>query len=279
MGNITVGFIGGGNMTRAIAGGLLASGFEVTDILISEPSTEQRETLSKSVPGVAIVAENADVVAKSNCIVLAVKPQVLNAVCRDLADSVQRVRPLVISIAAGIRSDDIDRWLGGNLAIVRVMPNQPALLRKGVSGIYANARVNEDFRIHAEAIMGAVGKVVHVSNEADIDAVTAISGSGPAYFFLLIDMLLKSGEKLGLDADAAALLAVETAVGAAALASHSVEPMDVLISRVRSPGGTTAAALDVLDTNEVRAIFDTALKAAHDRAIELADQAHLGGQD
>lgn len=279
MSNSTIGFIGGGNMTRAIAGGLIASGYEASSILISEPSVDQRETLSKAFPGSTISPDNADVVAKSNCIVLAVKPQLLNAVCEDLAAAVQRVQPLVISIAAGVRSDDIDSWLGGNLAIVRVMPNQPALLRKGVSGVFANACVSEDARNQADAIMGAVGKVVHVPNERDIDAVTAISGSGPAYFFLLIDMLLKSGEELGLDAAAAATLAVETAVGAAALASHSVDPMATLISRVRSPGGTTAAALDALDANDVRAIFGTALQAARDRAVELADQAHQGDQD
>jgi pyrroline-5-carboxylate reductase len=266
-------------MTRAIAGGLLASGFDASDILISEPSAEQRESLSKGFPGATVSADNAAVAAGANCLVLAVKPQVLAPVCLDLAATVQRSKPLVISIAAGIRSADIDAWLGGDVAIVRVMPNQPALLRKGISGVFANGRVsNVDFA-KAESIIGAVGKVVQVPAEADIDAVTAISGSGPAYFFLLIDMLLKTGKELGLDESTAAALAIETASGAAALASHSAEPMDALISRVRSPGGTTAAALDSLDASGVRAIFDTALKAARDRAIELADQAHLAGQE
>lgn len=277
--NGTVGFIGGGNMTRAIAGGLISAGFDPSGILIGEPSAAQRDSLANDLSGARIEADNLAVAAEVSCLVLAVKPQILAGVCGALRDVVQKNQPMIISIAAGVRSADIDAWLGGNMAIVRVMPNQPALLRKGVSGMFANERVSDSDLAEADKIMGAVGSVIHVPREADIDAVTAISGSGPAYFYLLIDMLFKSGQDLGLDEVAAATLAIETAVGAAALASHSVEPMDALISRVRSPGGTTAAALDTLDANDVRAIFDKAFIAARDRAVELADQAHSAGQD
>lgn len=275
----TVGFIGGGNMTRAIAGGLLDDGFEAKKISIAEPSAEQREALAASLPGIFISADNAQVVARSGCVVLSVKPQIIAAVCKDLASAVQTAKPLVISIAAGPRMEDIDNWLGGGNAVVRVMPNQPALLRKGVAGIYGNDMTTAEQMATATNILSAVGAVVAVANEADIDAVTAVSGSGPAYFYLLIDMIAKTGVQLGLDEDVALRLAAETAVGATTLAQQSGESMDTLISRVRSPGGTTAAALDALEARGIRDIFATALTAARDRATELADQAHNDSQE
>ena len=273
MSNNRVGFIGGGNMTRAIAGGLLASGIAGSDIAIAEPSSEQRQNLAEELPGIEITADNSAVAAEANCLVLALKPQVLAHVCRELAAVAQTNKPLIVSIAAGIRSSDIDTWLGGGLAVVRVMPNQPALLRLGVSALFANDQVSDDDRRVATTIMSAVGKVVQVATEADIDAVTAISGSGPAYFYLLIDVLVSTAKNLGLDERAARTLATETAVGAAALAADSDEAIDQLIARVRSPGGTTAAALDSLEQQGVRDIFATALIAARDRATELADEA------
>ncbi len=177
-----VAFIGGGNMTRAIAVGMLASGFPPERMLISEPSADQRSTLATDLPGTRISGDNAAVAAAADCLLLAVKPQVLPQVCKGLRDAVQASKPLVMSIAAGIRSSDINAWMGGGLAIVRVMPNQPALLRQGVSGVFANKLTSEDQRKFASEIMAAVGAVVQVPNESDIDAVTAISGSGPAYF-------------------------------------------------------------------------------------------------
>jgi pyrroline-5-carboxylate reductase len=217
---------------------------------------------------------NESVVLGASCIVLATKPQVLPAVCRDLAAAAQQSRPLFVSIAAGVRCADIEDWLGGDLAIVRVMPNQPALIRRGVSGIYANARASADDVSRASQVMQAVGAVVPVDREDDIDTVTALSGSGPAYFFLLIEMLASAGEELGLSAEAATSLATATAAGAAELAAGTDEPMQTLIARVRSPGGTTAAALDQLDEDDIRAIFRRAIIAARDRATELADAAH-----
>ncbi len=265
-----VAFIGGGNMTRAIVLGMLKNGAAAGDIVISEPDAGRRDALAAEIPGIAITAANQDAVAQADTTVLAVKPQVLPDVCQDLAGIAQEHRPLVISIAAGTRGADIDAWLGGDLAVVRVMPNQPALLGLGVSGMVGNARAGEAELARAEAILGATGTVVRVASEAEIDAVTAVSGSGPAYFFLLIDMLATSGEKLGLDPDTALTLATETARGAAAVALAERESMATLITRVRSPGGTTAAALDSLDASGVRDIFDRAVTAARDRAAELA---------
>jgi pyrroline-5-carboxylate reductase len=206
--------------------------------------------------------------------VLAVKPQVLPTVCRELASTVKESKPLIISIAAGVRSDDIDAWLGGGQSIVRVMPNQPALLRLGVSGLFANEQVSERERARATEIVAAIGHVVQVDNESDIDTVTAVSGSGPAYFFLLIELLRKAAVEFGLNQHAAKTLAIETATGAAALAAHSDESMDELIARVRSPGGTTAAALDSLEADQVRDIFARAIAAARNRAATLANDAH-----
>ncbi len=279
MSNQSVAFIGGGNMTKAIVGGLLENGFPANSISISEPFDAQRESLIESFPGIFVSADNDAVVARAKSVVLAVKPQVIASVCRALENSVQKHRPLIISIAAGPRIEDIDHWLGGSNAVARVMPNQPALLRKGISGIFANDKTSALQLDTARSIMSAVGPVVTVPREEDIDAVTAISGSGPAYFYLLIDMIANTARDLGLEADAARQLAVETALGATTLAQASDDEMAELIARVRSPGGTTAAALDSLEANGIRDIVGTALTAARDRATELADMAHEDTQD
>ncbi len=268
-----IAFIGGGNMARAIVRGLIDSGYEAAAIAIADPVEATRDALLEDFPGIRVDADNTAVLSGADCVVLAVKPQVLPGILSALVDAVQRARPLIVSIAAGVRGDDIDRWLGGDLAVVRVMPNQPALLRLGVSGLYANPRTTDRQVATATEIMQAVGTVVRVDSETLIDSVTAVSGSGPAYFFLVIDMLANAGIELGLPEDAARTMAIETAAGAAALAQASGDPMDAQIARVRSPGGTTAAALDTLDEHGVRAIFSSAVRAARDRAIALADDA------
>ena len=269
-GHDRVAFIGGGNMTRAIVLGMLRNSYPPGNILVSEPDAGRRAALEAEMDGVTLSASNAEVARRADTVVLAVKPQVLPAACKDLAATVQVSRPLIVSIAAGTRGADIDAWLGGNFAVVRVMPNQPALLGRGVAGLVGNKRTSEPELERAERIIEATGTVVRVGSEAEIDAVTAVSGSGPAYFFLLIDMLARGGAKLGLDADTALTLAIETARGAAAIAREEDESMEALIARVRSPGGTTAAALDSLDADGIRAIFERALEAARDRAAELA---------
>jgi pyrroline-5-carboxylate reductase len=268
-----IGFIGGGNMTFAIAGGMLGSGYAAANIAISEPSAEQRERLTGTLPGVTINSDNTATAKHADCIVLATKPQVLAGVCRDLATDIQNSKPLILSIAAGVRSNDIEDWLGGDLAVVRVMPNQPAFLGLGVSALFANDNCSDADRALAATVMQAVGKIVQVNAETDIDSVTAISGSGPAYFYLLIDMMVQTATAMGLDDATARTLAVETAVGASALAADSDAAMSELIAKVRSPGGTTAAALDSLEEQDVRAIFSAALKAAKERANQLADEA------
>ena len=274
-----VAYVGGGNMTRALAGGMLAAGYEASHLLVSEPLSEHRASLMEELPGATILEANEDAVREAECIVLAVKPQILSEVCRPLAGIAQQNRPLVISIAAGVRARDIETWLGGNLPVVRVMPNQPALLRLGISGLYANAHTSEHQLRAATNIISTTGPVVMVKSEEDIDTVTAVSGTGPAYFYLLVDMLVKVAVDLGLDYEDALTLVLETARGAGEMAEQSGESMDALIARVRSPGGTTAAAFDHLDSTDFRAIFSAAVVAARDRAVDLADQAHEQGKD
>lgn len=274
-----VAFVGGGNMARALAGGMLSAGYEPRHILISEPRAAQREALARELPGADIREDNLSIVSEAECVLFAVKPQILADVCKPLATVVQKTRPLIISIAAGVRSGDIEDWLGGDLAVVRVMPNQPALLRLGISGLYANQRTSALQLRAASNIVATTGPVIPVPSEADLDTVTAVSGTGPAYFYLLVDMLVDVAVELGLDHDAAFSMVLETARGAGEMAEQSGESMASLIARVRSPGGTTAAAFDYLEDTDFRAIFRAAVIAARDRAVDLADQAHKAGMD
>ncbi|MDH3989204.1 MAG: pyrroline-5-carboxylate reductase [Gammaproteobacteria bacterium] len=265
-----VGLIGGGNMARAIGGGLLRGGMHATDLMIAEPVPEQCEDLRKELYGAMVTDDNKIVAAAAEILLFAVKPQILKPVCEGLVDQVQKKRPLIMSIAAGPRSEDIDAWLGGGLSVVRVMPNQPALIDQGISALFANERTSEERKQQAEKIMTAVGHAVWLDSEDKMDAVTAVSGTGPSYFYLLIDIMIESAKKFGIDEATARTLAVETARGATALAAAETESMSKLIERVRSPGGTTTAAFEYLDEKDARGIFATAIDEAEKRAAELA---------
>jgi len=267
----TIAFIGAGNMARSLIGGLLHSGYDRQHLLATDPDEGARRQLTSTL-GIAALADNAEAARQADVIVLAVKPQQLQAVCRELADAVQQRRPLIVSIAAGIRSHDIDRWLGGGMAIVRAMPNTPALVGSGASGLYANDAVSPEQKERAENILRAVGITVWVPKETLLDAVTAVSGSGPAYFFLFMEALSEAGERLGLKADDARLLTLQTALGAARMAMESEEPFATLRKKVTSPGGTTEAALKVFAREGCGEIIDQAVQAACHRAHELAEQ-------
>ncbi|HLT89634.1 MAG TPA: pyrroline-5-carboxylate reductase [Woeseiaceae bacterium] len=268
-----IGFIGGGNMARAIAGGLVRSGYGAHNLLIAEPRPEQRAQLALELPGATVTADNDAVASAADNLLLAVKPQILREVCTGIRAAVQKSRPLVISIAAGPAVDDIDGWLGGGLEIVRAMPNQPALVDRGIAALYANPRTGQAGRELAGKVLAAVGSVVWVEDESLLDAVTAVSGTGPAYVYLLIDMMIEAAVAFGIPPDVARRLAIETACGAAELARTGEEPMTALIERVRSPGGTTTAAFEQLEAHDVRGIFARAIAAARDRARELAAEA------
>ena len=272
--NPSIAFIGGGNMASSLIGGMLAAGTPPESILVAEPSDDQRQNLSQQF-GINTSANNLDVLTY-DVVVLAVKPQVLQVVCRELANAEDAAEPLYVSIAAGIRSNSIERWLGGNAAIVRCMPNTPALLQCGATALYANTAVTEEQSKQAEDILQAAGITTWVDDETLLDAATALSGSGPAYFFLLMEAMQTAGIELGLDSDTAKQLSLQTALGAARMAHESdVSPAE-LRARVTSKGGTTAAALASFEANGFNEIVSEALRAAYNRSAELAEEL---GQD
>lgn len=266
----TIGFIGAGNMTRSLAGGLLNNGWGQDKLVLSDPNPEQRQAVMEAL-GLVVFEHNQEVVARAQVLILAVKPQSLRTLAVDMAAAVQKAQPLVISIAAGIRVADIQRWLGGNLPVIRVMPNTPALVGAGVAGLYANALVSDAQRDTAESILRAVGTTVWLKDEALMDVVTAVSGSGPAYFLLVIEALEQAAIAHGLDHASARLLAIETAYGAAKMALEGGDEPATLRARVTSPGGTTEQAIKVLEDAGIMALFHDAVGAAVRRSRELAD--------
>ena len=270
----TIGFIGGGNMAASLIGGLIKSGYTAADMIVIDPNDAVRETLSKKFN----IRVNTDINAADNCeiIVLAVKPQVLKTVCQQLA-SIQIRDSLIVSIAAGVRSTDINHWLiqgqaTTEQAIVRCMPNTPALLQCGVSGLFANDSVSDNQKQQAENILQAVGLVVWVDKEEQIDAVTAVSGSGPAYFFLLMEAMKNAGEELGLPANVAQQLVLQTALGAAKMATESDLTPEELRKNVTSKGGTTEQAILSFQSANFSTIVLNALEAANSRSISLANE-------
>lgn len=270
MKNQTIAFIGGGNMAQALIGGLTASGVASGRIRVSEPDAERRAALEREF-GVKVASDNATVIAEADVVVFAVKPQVLSAVARECAAAVAERRPLVISIAAGVDTVHLAEWLGGEPAVVRVVPNTPALVGRGAAALYANAAVTDAQRDTAIEIMRAVGDALWVDDEALMDAVTAVSGSGPAYFFLVIELIEAAAVELGIDPADARRLVLQTALGAATMAKSGDIDAAELRRRVTSPGGTTAAALKVLEDGGIRELFSCALAAARDRGRELSN--------
>ncbi len=264
-----IAFVGAGNMAASLIGGLRAQGVAASAIRASEPGTEQRARLQQE-HGITTFANNADAIEGADLIVLAVKPQIMKAVCLDLAAHLAP-NQVIISIAAGISCASLENWLGER-PVVRCMPNTPALLRQGVSGLFANPRVSAAQKAQAEQVLSAVGLALWLDNEAQIDAVTAVSGSGPAYFFLLIEAMTEAGEKLGLPRETAAQLSIQTALGAARMASESDVDAAELRRRVTSPNGTTEAAIKTFQAGGFEALVQQALNAAANRSTELAEQ-------
>jgi len=264
-----IGFIGGGNMASSIIGGLVASGFAADNIWASDPNTESLEKLRNVAP-VHTGSDNHALIAAVDIVILAVKPQIMKMVASDIAASVQSQQPLLITIAAGVTSSSLDGWLGGNNAIVRCMPNTPALVRSGATGLFANARVSAEQRQAAEQILQAVGIALWVEQEDELDAVTAVSGSGPAYFFLVMEAMQAAGIDMGLSPDVAKQLTLQTALGAAQMAINSDVDAAELRRRVTSPKGTTERAINILQDGGLSALFSQALEGARLRAEELA---------
>lgn len=268
----TIVFLGGGNMATALVGGVLARGGAASSIRIVEPLAAQRERLAATFPGVALFAEaTSAALAGADLVVFAVKPQQMRGAARAAAPHLAP-HAVVLSIAAGTRIADLSRWLGGFARIVRAMPNTPALVGRGISGVYAPGVVGAADRERAEAIVAAVGEVVRVADEPLLDAVTGVSGSGPAYVFYFLEALEAAARELGFPADDARRLAYATFDGAIALAKASPDEPATLRARVTSKGGTTERAIGALEAGAVKARFVAAVKAAAERARELADE-------
>lgn len=268
----TIGFIGGGNMARSLIGGLLQDGYDPSKIRVCDPAPEQRQRLKQAFD-IQISADAANMLPGCDCIVLAVKPQVLHSAIEPIRNQLAEIRPLIISIAAGIRVNSIRRWLASdNLAIVRCMPNTPALIQAGATGLYANAAVTESQRDFAESVLRAVGLTLWLDDESLIDAVTAVSGSGPAYIFLVIEAMQNAAESLGFSPEQSRLLCLQTVFGAAKMALEDTEPVARLREQVTSKGGTTEKALETLQQGGLIDLFKKAISAAHNRAEELAAQ-------
>ncbi|MDC7806001.1 pyrroline-5-carboxylate reductase [Luteimonas sp BLCC-B24] len=264
-----VAFIGGGNMARSLIGGLAARGVDPALIRVVDPNLDIREALTREF-GVQTFEQAADAVAGATTWVLATKPQVLHAVCEALAPFARSTRPLVLSVAAGVTSAQLDRWLGGDVAVVRTMPNTPALLGAGVTGLYANARVDAQGRQRADALMRSAGTTVWLDDEARMDAVTAVSGSGPAYVFLLAEAMEDAGIAQGLSAADARALVQHTLLGAARMLIEDGAPPAELRRRVTSPGGTTQAAIETFEAGGLRTLVGDAIAQAVRRGRDLA---------
>lgn len=264
-----IAFIGAGNMAKAIIGGLLAEGFSSASITASGPRLENLNKVAEQY-GIAVTTDNAHAAAAADVVVLAVKPQMLKEVALSLTGALGH-RPLIISLAAGITTASLAAWLGADQAIVRCMPNTPSQLRKGASGLFANAHTSAAQKAQANTILAAVGVVQWLDDENLINAVTAVSGSGPAYFFLAMEAMIDAGVAQGLSRECARELTLQTALGAAILAKQSDVDVAELRRRVTSPNGTTEQAIKSFENDGIRAMFKRAMQACADRAVALSE--------
>ncbi len=262
-------FIGGGNMATSLIAGLIADGYAAQAIQVADPNQDRRATLQGRF-GVRVFADNAESLAGAGTLVLCVKPQLAARVCSEIAPALQSQRPLVVSVMAGVPERAMQRWFGAPLPVVRAMPNTPAMVQTGAIGLHASPEVDAEGRNRAETILRAVGLIRWVADESQIDAVTALSGSGPAYLFLFMEAMEEAGRALGLDAETARLLTIQTALGAAKMAMESDNPPSRLREQVTSPGGTTERALAVFDEAGLQDLVVRAAEAARDRAVEIS---------
>lgn len=271
--NKIITFIGAGNMSRALISGLIQDDANL-DVRIADPNDSQRNSMTQTWSNITAYSDNAAAIDGADVIVFATKPQVMKGVCETFKQDIEKLeqvsKPLLISIAAGVTIDNMNAWLGSDYAIVRCMPNTPSLVQSGMTGLVANSKTSDDQRNLAESILRSVGNTLWFEDEQKLNAVTAVSGSGPAYFFLVMEAMQASAEKLGLEEKDARLLVLQTAFGAAKLALESEDDAATLRQRVTSKGGTTEAALNELIAGGLPELFETALEAANNRSIELS---------
>lgn len=268
-------FIGAGNMARSLIGGLISHGHTPAAITATDINQSQLDTL-KDTLAISTSTDTAAAIRQADIVVLAIKPQQVEALIDDVRDALHESRPMVVSIAAGLRESDISRWIGTSLPVVRCMPNTPSMLGAGVTGLYANDSVSDTQRDVAEQILLAVGIVEWVKEEALLDTVTAISGSGPAYFFLFAECIAAKATELGLDKDTAVRFAAQTCYGAARMLVESGDSPQQLRLNVCSKGGTTEAAINSFEAAGIRKMVNDAMDACHQRSIEMGQE--LGEQ-
>lgn len=266
---LSTGFIGAGNMGAALIAGLIRGGLKPNRIAIAEPDDGRATALQARFPGIGRLGAE-ELAERSQTLVLAVKPQILGVIAPALATAVARSQPLVVSVAAGITTERLQDWLGRKARIIRAMPNTPALVGAGITGVHAGEHTTDRDRTTAERLLGSVGEVVWLPDEEQMHAVTAVSGSGPAYAFLLMEAMTEAGRSLGLDPDTASRLSLATVAGSARLALDSAETPAELRARVTSPGGTTERAVAVFEQRGFRALVSDAIHAAAQRSRELA---------
>lgn len=270
MATASLAFLGAGNMCSSIIGGLIAEGYDAQKITATRRSQAPLKAMQDEW-GICTRTDNTSAVADNDVIILGVKPQMMKALCDEIRDQVQISKPLVISVAAGLTAQTLERWLGGDVAVIRTMPNTPSLLRCGATGLFANAVVSNEQKALAENIMQATGIALWVDKEELMEAVTGVSGSGPAYFFLMMEAMQQAGEAVGLTPEVARQLTLQTALGAARMATESdVEPAE-LRRRVTSPGGTTEQAIKTFNEGDLTGLFEKAVKASANRGKELAE--------
>jgi pyrroline-5-carboxylate reductase len=263
-----IAFIGCGNMAASIIQGLIATGYP-KEKLCATVRSEERAIELQGLLGIRVSTDNSNIVREADVVVLAVKPQQMQLVAQEIATIVQERNPFIISVAVGVSVELLENWLGGSLAIVRSMPNTPALIGAGASGLYPNALVSESQKAVAESIHRSVGLTVWLEKEEQINAVASLSGSGPAYFFYIIEAMEQAGVKLGLEQEVSRLLALQTAMGASRLALESEDDVAILRRKVTSPKGTTEQAIKVFEEANLSGIFEEAMRASSKRAEEL----------
>lgn len=267
----TISFIGAGNMASAIIGGMLDSGFKASRIWASAPDDNHLQSIRKRF-GISVTTDNRYCAQQADMVVLAVKPQAMANVCRDIAPIAQNTRPLMVSIAAGIGADTLNEWLGGDLPVVRVMPNTPSLVGKGAAGLFATSSVTSDQKNMVQSVFEGIGAAVWVDAEELLHGITALSGSGPAYFFLMLEALEAAATEAGVHPETARKMAIQTMAGAAEMAARSEHDPAQLKKNVMSPGGTTEQAINAFEAGGMRDLVKTAYNAAYKRSEEMAKE-------
>lgn len=267
----TISFIGAGNMASAIIGGMLENGYDAGKIWVSAPDDGHLQSIRKKF-GISVTTDNRHCAQQADMVIIAVKPQVMRSVCLDIAPVVQNTRPLMVSIAAGLAAANLDEWLGGGMPMVRVMPNTPSLVGRGAAGLYANDQVKDRQKTMVESVFSSIGSALWVDDESMLHAVTALSGSGPAYFFLMLEALEDAATGAGLPAETARKLAIQTMAGAAEMAGRSEHDPGQLKRNVMSPGGTTEQAIHTFEEGGLRELVKKAYSAAFDRSGEMSKE-------